>query len=316
MDSALPSVEIDPLIAQRTLEIKAKARELGFQLVGVTGAHPSDSIGFYEGWLDRGFGADMRYLREHAPIKADPQNLLPGAKSIVMVGLNYLQRPPEGVKIARYALGRDYHRVLRKKLRKLAENLPGESRVCVDSAPLLEREYAHRAGLGWFGKNTMIINSQRGSWFLIGSIVTTASLEPDRPAVGGCGTCRACIDACPTGAIVFDAGRWQIDSRRCISYQTIENRADEIGPSHGWVFGCDICQEVCPFNQPRESQPLRAMPTDVPDFKSRNWPATAELAVIDETDWDALTAGTAVRRAGYQGLRRNAREALRDLGEP
>jgi len=290
--------------------VKVNARELGFQLVGITPALPSESIGFYESWLDRGFGADMSYLREHIPLKGDPRSLMPGAVSIVMVGLNYFQPPLEHVKIARYALGRDYHLVLRQKLRRLARELPGESRVCVDSAPLLEREYAHRAGLGWFGKNTLLINSQRGSWFLIGSILTTAELVPDAPATGGCGTCRACIDACPTGAIVFADGRWQVDSRLCISYQTIENRADMIGPTHGWIFGCDVCQEVCPFNQPRITQPLRAAVTKEPDFRPRDWPPASELATIDESDWETLTAGTAVRRARHLGLQRNAKKAM------
>jgi epoxyqueuosine reductase len=310
MDSTFRSAEIDSLAAARTLNVKVNARELGFQLVGITPALPSESIGFYESWLDRGFGADMSYLSDHMPLKEDPRSLLPGAASIVMVGLNYFQPPLARVKIARYALGRDYHRVLRQKLRRLARELPGESRVCVDSAPLLEREYAHRAGLGWFGKNTLLINSQRGSWFLIGSILTTAELVPDAPATGGCGTCRACIDACPTGAIVFADGRWQVDSRHCISYQTIENRAEEIGPTHGWVFGCDVCQEVCPFNMPRDTQPLRASMTDETDFQPRDWPPASELASIEEAAWDTLTAGTAVRRSGHLGLQRNAKKAM------
>jgi epoxyqueuosine reductase len=311
MDSTAQNPE-STLIEVRTGEIKQAALELGFELVGVASADASDTIGFYENWLDRGFAADMAYLREHLPIKSDPKHLLPGAKSVVMVGLNYAQEPLPHVKIARYALGRDYHRVLRQKLKKLAARLPGDVRICVDSAPLLEREFAHRAGLGWFGKNTMLIDSKRGSWFLLGAILTTVELLPDVPAAGGCGTCHACIDACPTGAIVNVDGRWQVNAGLCISYQTIENRSDEIGPTHGWVFGCDVCQEVCPFNHARESQPLRAAITREPDFAPREWPSASELAEIDHPRWDALTAGTAVRRAGYDGLRRNARLAEKE----
>ncbi len=207
--------------------------------------------------------------------------------------------------------------MLRGKLKRLATFLeavaPGcETRVCVDSAPLLEREYAHLAGIGWFGKNTCLIDSRRGSWFFLGALLCSHRIEPDEPAIGGCGSCTRCIDACPTGAIVFDDDQWQIDSRRCISYLTIEHRgsieselADSIAD---WTFGCDVCQEVCPFNEPRESQPMRATPAEEPDLlQERSWPSLVELAQITEPEWDRLTRGSAVRRAGYEGLKRNAR---------
>lgn len=298
--------------------VKSVARAEGFDLVGVCEAGRPESLGFYREWLDRGFGGEMGYLRESVELRADLNSVLPGTRSVVMVGLNYYQdiEAVEGeAKLARYALGRDYHKVIRGKLRRVANSLKqewgGDWRAATDSAPILEREYANRAGLGWFGKNTMLINSWRGSWFLIGCLLTTLEIEADVAAVGGCGTCTACIEACPTGAIVFDGERWQVDARRCISYLTIEKRgefsAEEAEMVADWTFGCDVCQEVCPFNRVREGQPLRSAVTGEADFlERRTWPGLKELRVISGGDWDELTRGSAVRRAGLDGLRRNA----------
>ncbi len=316
--AASPRNRID--MAELTATLKAEALSMGFESVGVCRALPTDHMDFYQGWLGRGFHASMDYLVRHVELKSDPQALLPGAKSIIAVALNYHQENPavDGhPHIASYALGWDYHKVLRGKLKRLAavieRDYPGsESRACVDSAPIFEREYAHLAGLGWFGKNTCLIDSKRGSWFFIGLLLTTVEFESDAPALGGCGTCRACIDACPTGAIVFDDGRWQVDSRSCISYLTIEHKA-EIAPElaakiGSWTFGCDVCQEVCPFNQPRESQPLRAQPTIEAGFLAkRSWPRLEQIGVLDEDEWDRLTQGSAMRRTGINGIRRNAR---------
>lgn len=307
-----------------TESVKKEALRLGFDTVGVASTSSPDGFGFYQDWLARGMHAGMDYLVRHAALRGDLDSLLPGVRSAVAVTLNYHQ--PEasmvGPRIAQYARGRDYHRVLRNKLKRLADALdevaPGHRhRACVDSAPILEREIAHRAGLGWFGKNTMLIDSRRGSWFFIGILLTTAPLEPDRPSAGGCGTCRACIDACPTGAIVEVDGRWQVDSRKCISYLTIEhrgtfeaNQAEMIGD---WTFGCDVCQDVCPFNQPRETQPLRAQPTAEPDFlKRRELPSLTDLSQLTYEEWDRLSEGSALRRAGFEGLRRNARSNLQN----
>ena len=252
-------------------------------------------------------------------MKRHPASLLPGCQSVIAVSLNYNQSnsaAPGHPKIARYALGRDYHKVIHSKLARLSEAVsetaPGStSRACVDSAPIFERDFANLAGLGWFGKNTCLIDSKRGSWFFIGILLTTAELEPDKPAIGACGTCRACIDACPTGAIVFTDGRWQVDSRQCISYQTIEHPGPLTQKLHGWTFGCDVCQEVCPFNKPRESQPLRAKPTREHDFLSRRtWPSLTELAQISGPDWDRISPGSPMRRAGLEGIRRNAQRNL------
>ena len=255
----------------------------------------------------------MSYLAKHAEMKRDPAHLLPGCQSIIAVALNYYQDLPDrDVKVARYALGRDYHHVIRGKLRQVAKALPeGEHRICVDSAPLLEREFAHMAGLGWFGKNTMLIDSKRGSWFLLGFLLTTAELAYDDPSVGGCGTCTKCIEACPTGAIVFEDDRWQVDARRCISYLTIEHEGEHEFDTAGWTFGCDICQEVCPFNEPRVSQPLRARRPTEPDFLNiRQWPNLQRLSMIDEAEWDEISKGSPLRRAGLEGIQRNATKAL------
>ena len=305
--------------------IKAEARRLGFSLVGVCDPSVPRGLDFARRWLSEGFAGEMSYIESSLPLRADLELILPGVRSVVACGLEYGPERPEigsGIRIARYALGRDYHKVLRGKLKKIGsfldQQLPGERhRPCVDSAPVFEREFAQRAGLGWFGKNTMLINSHRGSWFLIGVLLTTAEIERDEPAVGGCGTCTKCIDACPTGAIVPLEGRWAVDSRVCISYLTIEKKGESQAEQHGQIgelaFGCDICQEVCPFNQPRLDQPLRAQPGRDPDLTNwRTWPGAETVANWTWDEWDEATRGSAVRRAGYEGLRRNARIVARN----
>lgn len=303
--------------------LKAKAIELGFDTVGVCDAVRPPHLSAYENWIDKGYHATMDYLADQLPLKEHPERLLPGVKSVIAVSLNYNQAvaAPEGYpKIARYAQGRDYHKVIRSKLRRLSEWLklsyPGiETRPCVDSAPIMDREFAQLAGLGWYGKNTCLIDSRRGSFFFIGLLLVSERFASDKPSVGGCGTCTKCLDACPTGAIKHEDGRYHVDARRCISYLTIEHEGpipDEFsGKLNGWTFGCDICQEVCPFNQPNEQQPLRAQMTSEQDFlNKREWPALKELAVIQHEEWDTLTQGSPVRRTGIEGIRRNARLCL------
>lgn len=299
-------------------ELKTAASALGFSAVGVCDVVSAPHLDFFDQWVARQRHADMDWLAASRALRSDPETLLPGGRSIIAVTLDY-NRPnpyvPGHPRIARYALGRDYHKVLRGKLKRLAGLLEAEgfaARPCVDSAPIFERDYAHLAGLGWFGKNTMLIDSRRGSWFFLGLLLTTASFEPDAPAEGGCGTCTRCIDACPTGAIVFADGRWGIDSGRCISYLTIEHEgpipedlATQMGP---WTFGCDVCQEVCPFNEQRLTQPLRGALATEPDFlRERPFPSLEGIEAMTETEWDLLTQGSAIRRTGLEGLKRNAR---------
>ena len=312
-----------------TRAVLAEAERLGFSHSGVCGARPPETLTIYRNWIAKGAQGTMDYLSRSVSLRSDPATLLPGVQSIIAVGLNYRQSNPAvpgKPRIAMYALGRDYHKTIRGKLRRLKVFLEGqcpdeEFRICVDSAPILEREYAQRAGLGWFGKNTCLIDSRQGSFFLIGFLLTTARLATSKPAEGGCGTCRICIDACPTGAIVFEEERWQVDARSCVSYLTIEHK----GPIPGdlqtgigdWTFGCDVCQDVCPFNTPRSSQPLRGQPTVEPDFlATRDWPDLERLAVIQEQEWDELTRGSALRRAGLEGLRRNAKINLQNAQVP
>jgi epoxyqueuosine reductase len=299
--------------------VKHLAADEGFELCGVTPAGPPEGIEFFESWIEKGYAGSMGWLAKSVELRSTLESLLPGAKSVIACAAVYNQ-PNEPVpgqpRIAKYALGRDYHKVLKGRLhrmrRALAEQAQeAEWRVCVDSAPMLEREWAHRAGIGWFGKNTCLINSQRGSWFLLGFLLTTLDLDSDAAAEGGCGTCKACIEACPTGAIIQEDGAWQVDARRCISYLTIEHKGEidaELQPlMGGWTFGCDVCQEVCPFNSARASQPLRAQGTSEPDFlKTRAWPNLEQLAQISHEDWDVLTQGSPVRRAGWDGIKRNA----------
>jgi epoxyqueuosine reductase len=306
--------------------VRRQAASLGFEQCGATPADAAPHLEAYSGWIAKGYHGSMAYLSSQSELKSDPQHLLPGVRSIIAVGLNYHRPNPKSggqPKIATYALGRDYHKVLRGKLRRLgewvAQEIPGAvSRPCVDSAPIFERDYAHLAGLGWFGKNTMLIDSHRGSRFFIGLLLTSAEVECTPPAIGGCGTCTRCIDACPTGAIVFEDDRWQVDARRCISYLTIEHDGP-VDPAledrlEGWTFGCDICQDVCPFNHARPNAPLRGLPTTEPDLLAkREWPSLVDLSELPYERWDALTRGSAVRRAGYEGLRRNARLNLKSV---
>ncbi|MCC6403267.1 MAG: tRNA epoxyqueuosine(34) reductase QueG [Fimbriimonadaceae bacterium] len=301
--------------------MKAQARLAGFSLVGVARAKEPTGHSFYRAWIEKGYHGTMEYLSNSIAQRGDLDSVLPGVRSVLACAMFY-SRPArqESPRIAQYALGRDYHKVLRGKLRKLGlwleSQVPGcVTRPCVDSAPILERELAQNAGLGWFGKNTCLINSERGSWFVLGMLLTTAELWPDAPAVGGCGSCQRCVEACPTGAIVHEEGRWQVDARRCVSYLTIEHRGgfsrEQAAWVGDWTFGCDVCQEVCPFNEPRASQPMRSPRVEEEGLaSSREWPSVGHIATIEEGEWDLLTRGSAVRRAGWSGLQRNARANL------
>lgn len=299
-------------------KLKQAALDAGFDIAGICPAMPPPHFQQFLDWLAKGRHATMEYMARSKSLRAAPQSLLPKAKSILAVGLNYYQETKsEPPRIARYALGRDYHKVLKRKLTKISNwaksEYPGlDARPCVDSAPILERDYAQLAGLGWFGKNTCLINSKRGSWFFIGLLLLSEEFLPDSPAEGTCGKCRKCIDACPTGALVFENGREvaSLDSSKCISYLTIEHRGDfdetQIAHLNGWLFGCDVCQEVCPFNEPRPHHPLRSAVTCEPDFASRNRPDLESLTKMDDAQVAKAFAGTPFMRPGPAGIRRNA----------
>lgn len=294
--------------------IRQYARALGFELVGIAPVQSPPHAESFLLWLAQGYAGAMEYLERTAHLRINPATLLPDARSAVVVGLNYApaELPDTDYRIARYALGDDYHRVIREKLETLLSAIQAvaphaQGRVCVDSAPVLERDLALLAGLGWYGKNTCLINTHRGSYFLIGVLLLTLKLEYDAPAQGGCGSCRLCLDACPTGALVAP---YQLDARRCISYLTIELR-DSIPvayrePMGAWLFGCDICQEVCPFNRARAHQPLRARPTDEPRFQPRQMPTLTEILQMSEQEFAERFRGSAINRAKWRGLVRNA----------
>jgi epoxyqueuosine reductase len=242
-------------------QIKSKAKSLGFDLVGITSARPSEHADYLRQWLDAGNAGTMAYLTQRFAERTDPTVYFPGSASIICVAKNYYfpLEESEGLsdrgKIARYALGDDYHEYMKGDLHELADWLHTQeptvrTRCAVDTAPLLERELAQRAGIGWIGKNTLVINPEIGSWILLGEILTTLELPTDDPAIDHCGTCTRCIDACPTAAITKP---YELDTRRCISYLTIEHRneiaADLSSQIGDWLYGCDICQDVCPFNR-------------------------------------------------------------------
>lgn len=308
-------------IDTRASAVKATALALGFDAVGIASARETDPEQRFAQWLDRGYQANMRWIEDTRELRADVRKWLPGAMSVIVVARNYYRVStdplPSGTrhgKVARYAWGRDYHRVLKKPLKALAASLmtldpATRNALSVDSGPILERTWAMHAGVGWIGRNALVIRQGLGSWFFLAAIATTLELAEDSPATDRCGTCRLCLDACPTGAIVEAR---VVDSRRCISYQTIENRTqipDELAPKlSGWVFGCDICQEVCPWNR-------QAPETDEADFSPRAGQTFLDLDEIAEMTDDSYLerfAGTPLMRAKRTGLQRNA-SALRAL---
>lgn len=296
--------------------IKQTALDIGFDLAGITTLAPSARTEYIRDWIRNGRHGTMDYLPRHAPVKIDPQAQLPWVKSVIALGLAY--RPPERLpnlteqpigKIAAYAVGHDYHRVVASLLKRLTaavrERVGPELRSIsgVDSTALLERELAARAGLGWIGKNTMVIHPKKGSWFVLGELLTNIEMATDVPMRDHCGTCSRCIDACPTEALA----PYRMDATRCISYQLIENRGDIPPALHdpirnaGYLVGCDICQSVCPHN----SRIAGGVQTDAsPPCRATISPA--EVLQWNEQDWDALTRGRATRRVKLPMWRRNA----------
>lgn len=300
-----------------TTKLKAKARELGFDRVGVADAQTPPGYPHFLKWLSEGRAAGMDYMHRHAEARAHPDSILEGVRSVVMVSIVYGQRsttPTDAVgKVSRYAKGRDYHHVVRGKLEELIAWLKTErpdvrARAVVDTAPLLERDFAQLAGLGWIGKNALLIDRKIGSFTFLAAVLVDLELEADEPlGASYCGTCTRCLDACPTGALV---NPFELDANLCISYLTIEHRGpipeDQADRLDGWVFGCDVCQDVCPWN--RKAPDGRVAELDAPD----DWlePDLIEWLGRSKGDWKRALRGSAMERARRVGLVRNAAVAL------
>jgi epoxyqueuosine reductase len=300
--------------------IRELARACGFELAGVAAALPADDRSRYQAWVEAGWAGKMNYLTDRrAEVRDDPRNLLASARSVICAGKLYQTPWPETARfaagdrawISRYAWGDDYHDLLRRGLERLDAMLraeagaPFESRICVDTAPILERSYARLAGLGWIGRNTCLINQGQGSWFFLGELLVSLDIAPDSPPPDRCGTCTRCIDACPTAALVPGRG---LDATLCISYFTIELRGgipeEQRSGIGAHVFGCDICQDVCPWNR-------RAPVTEDGAFAPRHLaPPLEDLAAVSENEFRAMFRNSPVTRARYSGFLRNVAVAM------
>jgi len=299
-------------IQKNSLLVKETAKQLGFSFCGISKAEFLEKEAVQlEKWLSKGNHGKMHYMENYFDMRLDPRKLVPGAKSVISLLLNYFpetEQSNEAPKISRYAYGQDYHKVIKKKLKEfifiLNENI-GEvnGRAFVDSAPVLDKAWAQKSGLGWMGKNTNIIHPKQGSYFFIAEIISDLELEYDNSIEDFCGTCSACIDACPTDAIVKP---YEVDGSKCISYFTIELK-DEVIPNevkgkfNDWIFGCDICQEVCPWNR-------FSKPHQTEEFNPKN-----ELMEMNRKEWNEITdevfenlfTKSAVKRTGFKGIKRN-----------
>lgn len=298
-------------------KIKVWGLELGFQQVGITNTDLDKDAEYLRQWLKNNYHGDMDYMSKNADLRANPQKLFPGTLSVISLSMNYLPPDVETVKlldhpnlayISRYAVGRDYHKLIRKRIKKLSEKIiqygfEKSFRPFVDSAPVLERALAQKSGLGWIGKNTMLLNTSKGSWFFIGELFTSLKLPVDEPMhKNHCGSCTACLDICPTKAFI---GPNQLDARKCISYLTIEHKGSipaylrkKIGNR---VFGCDDCQLICPWNK-------FAQPTDEKEFSPRY--NLDKIKLIDLFSWtldefNKKTLGSPIKRIGYERWLRN-----------
>lgn len=341
----MKSAKQPPSSAALSRKVKQKALDLGFDLVGITVVGPSPDYDRYRRWLEAGYAGEMDYLVRHVEAKADSRQLLPEANSLILVGLNYaqpvdsaLRQNPARGQIASYALGSDYHRVMRKALIALDQWLAaktarsGRGRVFVDSAPVLERSWSRQAGLGFIGKNTCLIHPRLGSYFFLGGLLVPEHLLPDPSPIleaaperetgpwwhfaegvrATCGRCARCLQACPTGALLSPG---QLDARKCISYLTIELRGEiprELRRGLGnWVFGCDICQDVCPWNR---RAPVARHPRLQP-HPERISPPLLDLLALSEDEFEQRFRGSAVRRARWQGFLRNVCVAVGNWGD-
>ena len=316
----------DALLRARD-RVLALSREAGFARCGISQPDLGDDAAHLADWLGQGLYGTMDWMARNTDLRADPTALLPGTVRVVSVGMDYGQDPGQAwatledgsqAYVARYALGRDYHKLMRNRLQKLATTLANEFgplgfRVFVDSAPVLERALGRDAGLGWIGKHTCLIDKRGGSWFFLGEIFIDLPLPVDTPATAHCGSCTRCIDICPTAAIT---GPQRLDARRCISYLTIEHAGSidpELRPLIGnRIYGCDDCQLVCPWNK-------FAVRSDEPDFRARNQLDTATLAELfawEEDQFLRRTEGSAIRRSGHERWLRNIAVALGNAPSP
>jgi len=306
-------------------DIKSKAQSLGFDLCGVAPVDSFPELSYLQEWLANGYAGDMAWMSRTADRRSDVRAVVPEARSVIVTATLYNTdrpyaeaQPPDVARVSRYAWGDDYHDVITARLDTLLSwmrehsDAPFEARAYVDTGPVQERVYAQYAGLGWIGKNTCLINSEIGSWLFLGEIITTLALEPDTEALEQCGSCTRCIDACPTAAIL-DAG--VLDSNRCLSYTTIELRTsipEALRAAMGsHVYGCDICQEVCPYNQPAphsDDQPWQPRP-------GLDAPRLIELWRRSDSELKALVKGGPMTRAKLSGLRRNIAVAIGNTGD-
>jgi epoxyqueuosine reductase len=305
--------------------VKAKAREIGFDLCGIAPVEDFAELPVLRDWLAKGYAGDMAWMARTAEKRADVRNVVPGARSVIVTGTLYnsdrpysSDLPPDTARISRYAWGDDYHDVLKVRLHSLLDWMraeseePFEARAYVDTGPVQERVYAQYAGLGWIGKNTCLINPELGSWLFLGEIISTLPLEPDTQGLEQCGSCTRCLEACPTNALVEPG---VLDSTRCLSYLTIELRSsipDEYRRALGThVYGCDICQEVCPYNQP-------APRSDDSEWQPRaglDLPRLVELWQRPDAELRRMTKGGPMTRAKLAGLRRNLAVAIGNSGD-
>ncbi len=300
-------------LSNNTYLVKSEARKLGFEYCGIARAEfLDDDARRLERWLQQGMQGTMQYMENYFDLRTDPTKLVPGARSVITLLMNYFPKEkqnPNAPKVSKYAYGRDYHKIIRKKLKHFLKTLREEigdiqGRGFVDSAPVLERSWAQKSGLGWVGKNGNLLTRHSGSYFFIATLITDLELEYDDPfAKDYCGSCRRCIEACPTGAIGEDK---KINGSQCISYYTIELKEhlipeEQKGKFQNWMFGCDVCQEVCPWNRfakPTEEEGFKPYP-EVLNFTTAEWEA------LTEETFNEIFQGSPIRRSKYSGIKRN-----------
>ncbi len=326
---------MSPARRDKSALAKGLALALGFDRAGFARAERPAHAEHFRRFIEAGYAGEMTYLARRSEERLDPTLLLPGTRTILCVALRYAERGPElggapetdrptHARVARYASGRDYHEVMEKRLRRLGEALellvgePFRWRAYVDTGPVLEREFAAAAGLGWIGKNTCLIDTSLGSYLFLGVLLCEFEFDIDEPMSDHCGSCRACLDACPTDAL---REARVLDATRCLAYSTIELRSatpDPLRePQENWVFGCDICQEVCPWNLRRGGPPEPIAPLATAFERDEAWraPALEWVLGLDETAWRRATRKSALRRSTYRGLLRNALVAAGNSGD-